>query len=199
MPQPVQHYRAISFEFYPDAILQRPTLAPYIGRIAAHWNELEAQMAVLLAALLGSEAKTVISVFLALKADVAKKTTLDTVTELKLPPADLEKFREIQKTLGRRYSERNTAIHGAWGVSPEYPDKLLWSDIRDSTAMLTDIMPLSDPSKRAERIARMLEQQKRLMVYEERDFQDIVARMKAAITELGDFGRPYVRKAFAPA
>jgi hypothetical protein len=190
MPQPVHFSKLIGVDFRKEALMERPKLAAYIASISAHWNEIDARIAVFVAALLGSEAKTVISVFLALRSDTAKNATIDTIASLKLSPADLARFQIIRKNIGSRYSERNTAIHGSWGISPCYPDKLLWSDVRDTTAQFADLMPLAGPEKRD---ARLLEEQKKLMVYGESDFIAIIKRLADTYEELRDFTMPFIK------
>lgn len=196
MPQPVHFSKLISFNFRKEALMERPKLAAYIASISAHWNEIDARIALFVAALLKNKAKTVISVFLDLRADAAKKATIDTIASLKLSPDDLAKFQIIRNNIGFRYSERNTAIHGSWGISPCYPDKLLWSDVRDTTALFPDLMPLAGPEKRVERNARLLAEQKKLMVYGESDFIAIIKRLADTYEELRDFTMPFIETYF---
>src|SRR5712691_7157960 len=111
-----------------------------------HWNEIEAHIGTFLGALLGAgaEAETVMKVFLALQTDGGRKTTIDTVTKIKLPTADLDRFQEIRKDIGARYSERNKAVHGSWGISRHYADDLLWYDPRESVAVLPSLLAAED-------------------------------------------------------
>jgi hypothetical protein len=104
------------------------------------------------------------------KTDAGRKATLDTVTSLKLPAADLKRFQEIQKNIGGRYSERNKTVHGSWGISPEYPDDLLWYDPRETVAMFPELMATLGPDQRRERQAILDEQQKNLRIYGLKDF-----------------------------
>jgi hypothetical protein len=196
MPQPVHHSKPISFGFSADAIMQRPELAIHIGEISALYNEIEARISILLAALLGTEAKTVISVFIALQNDGAKRAAIDAIVSLKLNEPDQKRFREILKNIGLRYSDRNKAIHGAWGVSPQYPEHLLWSDIRESTLLAVDLIRLSSPNDDKERQALLLSAQKAIMVYNKRDFIEIGDRLRAAYEELREFSAPFVTQAF---
>jgi hypothetical protein len=197
MPQPVSQWKEIDVDFRRDAIFARPVLATYIGAISMHWNEIESRMAVFLAALMGAEAKTVIQVYLALQSDGGKRATIDTVTALKLQPDDLIRFQEIQKVLSARYSERNKAIHGAWGISSAYPSDLLWYDPRTTVALFPELMARLDPSLKAERRALMKEQQKNLLVYTEADFKDIIDRMERGYSELEAFTGRFVGPLFA--
>lgn len=193
MPQPVHFTRAIHFEFVPDAVLQRPELAARIAVISGLWNEIEARIASFLSALAGGDA-TVISVFLAIKNDGAKRSTIDTISELKLSPDDHTRFQAILKLIGERYSDRNKVIHGAWGISKEYPDKLLWADIRETTLLHISVMNLSP----GERVAALIKAQKKISVYGMADFLEIEKRLMAAYEELRTFSRPFMQRAFGP-
>ncbi|MSP76267.1 MAG: hypothetical protein EXR12_09040 [Rhodospirillaceae bacterium] len=194
MPQPVHYSQPIHVEFVPEAVLQRPELAAHIALISAWWNEIEARISAFLAALAGGEAETVISVFLAIKNDGAKRSTIDTISALKLSPDDYVRFQAILKRINERYSDRNTIIHGAWGISPRYPDKLLWSDIRESTVLHIEMMnlPASD------RAARLISEQKKIMVYGLSDFLQIEQRIQSAYEELREFSKPFIEKGFGP-
>ena len=66
MPQPVHYSHHIHYEFTPKALLGRPKLAAHMAVVSTMWNEIEARIGALLAALVGAaEAETVISIFLA--------------------------------------------------------------------------------------------------------------------------------------
>jgi hypothetical protein len=197
MPQPLPRGKKIGFDFGRTAVLQRPTLAAYITAILMHWNEIEARMGVFLAALMGAaEAETIIKVYLALQTDGGRKATIDTVATLKLPPADLARFQEVQKDIGGRYAERNKAVHGAWGISPEYPNDLLWYDPRESTAMFPGLMATAGPDKRAEREALLAEANKTVRIYNKRDFEDILTRFEVTYASLLSFTGPYIDPLF---
>jgi hypothetical protein len=196
MPQPIPRNKQITFDFRRTAVLERPTLAPYIAAILMHWNEIESRLAIFLAALLGGEAQTVIKVYLALQTDGGKKATIDTVTALKLSPDDLVRFQEIQRDIGGRYSERNKASHGAWGTSPEYPDDLLWYDPRESVEMFPALMATMGDDKRAERRSLLEEANKSLRIYTEKDFKDILERFECTYAALLKFTEPYMKPLF---
>jgi hypothetical protein len=115
MPQPVHYSHAISFDFGPEAILDRPNLAAHVAAISARWNEIEARTAAFLAALLGGEAKTGISIFFAITNDGAKRAAIDSICALKLSKPQQDEFKKLLKTVGERYSERNRAIHRRMG------------------------------------------------------------------------------------
>lgn len=176
--------------------MQRPKLTPYIAAILMHWNEIESRLGIFLAALLEAEAQTVIKVFLALQTDGGRKATMDTITKLKLLPDELERFQEIQRDIGGRYSERNKAVHGAWGVSPEYPDELLWYDPRESVEMFPNLMATIGEDNRTERQSLIDEANKSIRIYTHKDFTDIIERFECTYSALLKFTDPYVKPIF---
>lgn len=196
MPQPIPSSKTISFDFRRNAVLQRPELAARIAAILSHWNEIESRIALFMAALMGGEAKTIVNVYLAIQSDGAKKATIDTVTELKLPLARLAEFREIQKDIGSRYAERNKAVHGSWGISPEYPDSLLWYDPRDTVALFPELMERLDGSQLAERQKLVAEQRARLRIYTKTDLTDIIGRFEVTYSALEAFTTPFIAPLF---
>jgi hypothetical protein len=198
MPQPVHYSHPIHFEFEPVSLLQRPQLAARIAMISATWNDIEARIAAFLAALSGNEAQTVISIFLALRIDSAKRSAIDTISVLKLSTADHDRFQQVLKELNKRYGERNTMVHGNWGISEKYPNKLLWADIRDTTIMNTNMMKLVGDQHAKERRAMLVAVQKKFVVYGEEDFIKISDRMIVAYDELRDFSRPFMERAYGP-
>ena len=148
MPQPIHYSRRIDFEFTPQCLFFRPKLAAHIAVISAMWTEMEARIGAFLAALVGSEAETVISIFLAVKTDAARRATIDTIVGQKMSNEDYDHFQGIMKDVAKRYAERNSVVHGAWGISPVYPDALLWCDIREVMIFHVEMMKLNQPSAR---------------------------------------------------
>jgi hypothetical protein len=194
MPQPLPHGKSVTFDFRQDACLERPKLAPHIVAICMRWNEIESRLGIFLAALMGGEAKTIVSVFLALKTDGGKKATLDTVANLKLDSDDLKEFQDIQEEIAKRYKERNKAVHGAWGISPDYPDGLLWYDHRETIAMFPELMLRLDSGAARQKLLE--EQQKSIRVYTEQDLIDINSRIQGTYQRLETFTARWVGPLF---
>ncbi len=189
MPQPIHYSHLISFDFSPEAILQRPELAAHVAGISAQWNEIEARTAAFLAALLGGEARTGISIFFAITNDGAKRAAIDAISGLKLWPEQREEFQKILRAINERYGERNHAIHGAWGVSPLYPDALLWADIRETVLLHVELM--DERNAPASKKLR-LDFQKKIRVWKKQDFTNIIERLKLEYSKLFDFTRPFI-------
>lgn len=193
MPQPVHFSQHIPFHFTPLALLKRPVLASYMTAIAMQWTEIQARIATLLVALLEGEAKTGIAMYFAITSDGGKRAVIDTICDLKLEKAQKEEFQRILRKVGEREVERNRIVHGAWGISPKYPDDLLWSDLRDAIALHTDLLALTTEQDRQR---RRIAYQKSLQVWTEQDFIDVFERIGLAWNELHVFTTPIIQKAF---
>ena len=191
MPQPVHYSHKIDFNFTPASLLERPELAARIALISGLWNEIEARIIAFLAIMANEQAKMAISIFFAVKNDAAKRATIETISHQNLSPADFDRFQEVLSETGKRYNERNTMVHGLWGVSAKYPDKLLWADIKNTTMLHVDMLKMAQPSfKPEEREKRLIQSQKEFVVYSKKDFDDIIARMNGTYEQLSNFSRP---------
>lgn len=188
MPQPLPRTFAGQFSFAPDAVLERPKIAIYLPAILMHWNEIEAHIGVFISALLGAEVSIVMKIFFALNTDGGRKATIDTVTEQKLSREDLVRFREVQSSIARRYSERNRVAHGSWGISQSYPEDLLWYDGRSAVAAFPGLTHVS-PEERLKQIAEI---NKSILIYKETDFSDILFRMKETYAALKAITTPHL-------
>jgi len=195
MPQPVHYSHKIDFNFLPDSLLQRPKLAVLIAIISASWNEAEARLWAFLAALVGDEANTVISIFLALQSDSARRATIETIASLKLTKIEQDEFDDIMSRLGKRNGERNAVVHGAWGISSKYPDNLLWADVRDTTKLHVRMIQLSAPEHATERSELLIATQKSLMVYSKEDLANIIQRIQSDSDDLALFSKPFMENA----
>jgi hypothetical protein len=195
MPQPIHYSHVITVNFLPASLAERPDLAVHIAVISALWNEIEAQIAVFLASLLGTEGKTVMSVFVALQSDVAKRRAINSIVLLKLSAEDRAKFEKILTRVYERYFERNKVVHGSWGIGPDYPDKLLWSDVQNTNLLAVELIQLPGEENADARRDLILAMQKKVLVYGLKDFLDIEERLKLVSSELGAFCQPFLKRA----
>jgi hypothetical protein len=104
-------------------------------------------------------------------------------------------FQAILQEISKRISERNDVIHGAWGISPSYPDKLLWCDPRDTTRAFVGVAEIARQLTTFDKWAgTLMELQKRILVYEERDFINIEQRLTTTGNRLLSFCAPFLSK-----
>ena len=110
------------------------------------------------------------SIFFCITNDGAKKAATNAVLKLNLTPDELTRFQEAMQAVEERYRDRNRAIHGAWGASPQYPDKLRWADIRDQILLRVEMMGLTGMANKEKRREMQIAHQKMVQVWDERDF-----------------------------
>ena len=198
MPQPIgsRNRSKITFDFSSGAPLRRPALAAFIATISNFWSEIEARIAIFLAALSGGEASTVITIFLAVKSDVSKRVIIDSIVSMKLEDSLKPAFRAAMEAINGRNDERNKVIHGGWGISKDYPDALLWSDIRETTVGAVELMKLGAAGDTEGQLEFMREQLRSVRIYKENDFIDIYNRMVGAYNQLDAVIGPIISCAF---
>src|ERR1700730_11223503 len=121
MPQQIHFSEPIQIDLTAETIMQRPELAKHIALISALWNRIDAALATLLAALLGTEARVGMTMYLAIQADGAKRAALDAIVAMRMTTPEKIEFQAILQEVSKRSCERNDVIHGAWGISPRSP------------------------------------------------------------------------------
>jgi hypothetical protein len=195
MPQPIHFKEPIQIDLRAETIMQRPHLAKHIALISALWNQIDSTLASLLTALLGTEARVGMTMYFAIQADTPKRAVLDAIASMRMTTAEKSELQTILLDVSKRVGERNDVIHGAWGISPMYPDKLLWCDPRDATRALVGFAEfgrrLADFDTWA---GTLIELQKRMLVYEERDFINIEQRLTATANKLQEFCAPFLAR-----
>ena len=80
--------------------------------------------------------------------------------------------------------------------STEYPDALLWTDIRETNILAVELMALAAKGDLDEQHRRMREAQRGILIYKENDFIDMYNRFVEAFNELNAFVGPFINKAF---
>lgn len=195
MPQPIHNPDLVPVNFTPGAILKEPWLSAHIGVISSMWSDLEGHIAAFLAAILNS--RTTVAMFLAITNDGAKRAAIDAAARETLTKAHQEQLQTLLTKIGHRYADRNTVVHGVWGISSKYPNRLLWADVRETTLFHADMMKLErEDAENDVRFTRMMRYQKTLILYEERDFVAIKDRVQKVLTEFAAFGDPFIGRAF---
>jgi hypothetical protein len=196
MPQPLRNRKIVPVNFRPGAILLEPELAAHIGAISNAWNDIEGHLGLFLATLLDADPKTMVAMYLAITNDGAKRAAFDVVCKAKLIPTQRVELQIILDHVGKRYADRNKVVHGAWGTSKKYPNKLLWADIRDAALFHTEMMALVKADDNDAQHSRILEYQKTIMIYDERDFARIENQLAQVGIALYEFMKPFLDRAF---
>ena len=123
MPQPIRRWT--DMQFAEASIIARPELGIFIARIAAVWSEIEVNMGLLLGDMLNTEARTGVSMYLALSGSAAQDKILLAAADACLPHGLKNEFAELVAEMRRRGKERNAVVHALWGAPESDPDKLV--------------------------------------------------------------------------
>ena len=109
-----------------DAISSRPKVAVKIAECIAEWSNIETFLGVLLASLLGTEAKTAISIFGAVENRSAQRRIVMAAGQAKLSPDDYDLLEVIMRVaVAPVMRQRDKLAHWSWGTCAELPDDLI--------------------------------------------------------------------------
>ena len=127
--------------FGPDALLQRPSLAAYIGAIATLDETIQEAWGVVLACALTSDARMGTELYLSLTGSNAQATVLRKAIEIatKDEPAAQAVYASLSKSQKGRSDERNRIVHGKWGILPSREDVLILGERNWITKAIADL------------------------------------------------------------
>lgn len=103
----------------------RPQLSTEIARVCAAWTIVEIEIGFMLAAILDTQARPGVAMYLALSGTAAQNATLLAAAEISLSPELQAELGELLKQMRKRAKERAAVVHALWGASAEYPDALI--------------------------------------------------------------------------
>jgi hypothetical protein len=130
--QPLLYVRPkAKYRFAANALGERPELAALIGECIAVWSRVEAQVAVLLSAIMKAETAISAAVFLSIRNSRAQREAVTAAAEIGLTGRELEMFSAIAIVYQSLDSQRTDLAHGIFAISEDLPDALLWSDSKD--------------------------------------------------------------------
>lgn len=115
-----------------SALRQRPTLAAAIGVITAIWANIEHELGLIMATILGAEPALGIAIYLNLRSEEPRREVLKTAAKTRLSAERAEEIVRIVCSLRDRAKGRNDIVHDLWGISDEHPEHLVWLDRRES-------------------------------------------------------------------
>jgi hypothetical protein len=125
-PQPLLSVRRdATLSVDPLALREHPALSLYIAEITATWAQIDCNLGVILARMLGAAARPSMAMYSALTGASAQRAALRAAAEASLLPAHLEVFKIILLLAKRLGNKRNQIVHGLWGASPQVPHALV--------------------------------------------------------------------------
>jgi hypothetical protein len=110
----------------PDSLIERPEHAALIGQSCAAWSYVEAEMAVLLGALLGANSEAAIAVYQTLRRAAARVAAINAAAQIVLTPQEKELIEAIFNIHQSAEAERNALSHGCFIAVESMPDAIVW-------------------------------------------------------------------------
>jgi hypothetical protein len=115
----------------PDALAQRPVLAALIAEAIGAWSQTEMTLGILLARMLGANARPAMVMYSALESFQPQMRALDAVSRSILVGDDLELFSATLIVIRRAAHQRHLLGHSVWAFAPQLPHDLLLIDPKD--------------------------------------------------------------------
>jgi hypothetical protein len=163
---------------------QRPKCIEIIGRILMQWPTVELELALLLAALLRTQQRAAIQVFLGLRRSSPRYSAIMDAAKYGLIKRDRELCSAVIRVVQSIEKERNALAHGHFGVSDLIQDGILWADSNSNVSFLLDIQS-SKASNRSKTVKKkMAEWDKSLSIYREKDLIEIETQIADTISFL---------------
>lgn len=144
MPQPFKLSGRIHVG--PGSLNNFPKIAARIGMIAAHEEQIQLYMTLVLAAMLGHGRSAGLTMFNALSGSTQRRSVIDAIAVDVLDPQDHKAFEAITKKMTTSRKNRNSVVHGIWAVTDGHFDKLLRIDPSDQIShyVKTGVHPMRD-------------------------------------------------------
>jgi hypothetical protein len=120
-----------AFSVGTEAIGKRPKLEKLVGDCLIAWPHVEAEMALYLGELLGTETASTLAVFQALRRSGTQRATIFAAGRIELNAGDLDLLEAILTIHKGIEAERTALAHGHFGVSDNVPDGILWMNTND--------------------------------------------------------------------
>ena len=134
--------------FGPDALAKRPQHAALIGQCLAGWSYVDAEMAVVLGALLSANSKAAIAVYNTLRRSSGRREAIEAAAKAVLNADELELVEAILKVCKTVEDERNDLSHGCFIAFDKMPDSIVWIESAKMSPLLVEFHH-SDAHKRS--------------------------------------------------
>jgi hypothetical protein len=121
--QPLMYMRSqAQFRFPANALAERPELAALIGECIAVWSSVEAQLAIMLSAIMKTQTGITAAVFLSIRNSRAQREALNAAAQVGLSGRELEMFSAISFVYQSIDSQRTDLAHGIFALTEDIPD-----------------------------------------------------------------------------
>ena len=170
----------------PDALAQRPVLAALIAEAIGAWSQTEMTLGILLARMLGANARPAMVMYSALESFQPQMRALDAVSRSILVGDDLELFSATLIVIRRAAHQRHLLGHSVWAFAPQLPHDLLLIDPKDMWGWSATVFEWADamrttppPRPPMPKAISALDHGK-VLVFSEGDLKSIVQRLRRA-------------------
>ena len=137
--QVVPRPSGVKYNIGTQCIGQRPELEKLIWACLMSWPFIEAEMAVLLAQILGAENEATLAVFQSLRRSSAQREAISAAAAASLNEADQELVGAVLNVHKSTEAERNALVHGHFGTASNLPDALIWQNTADYIAFRAEM------------------------------------------------------------
>lgn len=190
-------YKGSPLQIGASLIEQSPKLAELVGRITINWSGVEVQLALTLGSMLGVDNAAAVAVFLSLRNHRAQRDALRAAADKSLVGDDLEIYDAILARHDELDGQRNSVVHGIWGISEATPDGIIWSSQQRHANMLITDYHMGSTGQLTHEF-RLTNMTKDLFVVRLRDLEDLNRDIMALDQSIGNF-HGYIRYKTKPA
>jgi hypothetical protein len=130
--------RGVRVHWGVDFLDARPEIVRLIGRCVLSWTRVEYLSAAFLGVLLESKTPAAMSVYLTLRRSTNRVAAITAATQ-HLEARDSELCAAVLRVIQSAEAERNSFVHGLFGVTDDLPDDVLWTESQNLSAAAVNI------------------------------------------------------------
>jgi hypothetical protein len=175
----VPKYKGKHFCFDNRGLEARPDFAALIGQSIAEWSRVEHEMAMVMAALLGSNPEPGVALFTTLRNARAQRDAMSAVGSVVLQDDKVLLFESVLDVYAAVGKLRHDLAHGVFGWSFDEPDLLLWvksSDLANYEAEAWFRFKQSPPERAVHNHDRL---EGLIFYYRDQDLREILSEIEA--------------------
>jgi hypothetical protein len=185
MPQPYRTKEILPI--LPHAPAMRPILAVHIAVITALWSNVELELGILLALLLGVHAEIGVGMYFAITSVPGRKAAMEAVAKQQMTEDGQKALVELYRIIGKAQGQRNDVVHGSWTAVERRPKALILCDTQEATVAHIKNMQQPKMNPLAAALMGIEPHKPRYLAYTERDFKNIEKDIDAALSEIRKF------------
>lgn len=170
--------------FGPSQLEHRPQLAIKIAMVANAWASLEAGSGSCLGTLLRGDSKASIAMLSKVQTASQKSQAIRAVGTAILDEPELGELKSLLSRFDALAVRRNAVVHGMWGTTPQFPDKLVWAP---PEVVTQTVLGMIDQFLAGNGEEYLEKQKSKFVVYGEAEFDSIISDIKQLVKDLTAF------------